>query len=50
MAVKKKQLFVIAGPNGAGKTTSAMKLLPDFLECEESTVFLQDFLNSNLSL
>jgi predicted ABC-type ATPase len=28
-------LFIIAGPNGAGKTTSAMKLLPEYLQCEE---------------
>lgn len=35
MIYKKPHLFVIAGPNGAGKTTSAMKLLPDFLQCEE---------------
>ncbi len=32
---KKPHLFIIGGPNGAGKTTSAMKLLPDFLQCEE---------------
>jgi predicted ABC-type ATPase len=35
MSHKKPHVFVIAGPNGAGKTTSAMKLLPDFLQCEE---------------
>lgn len=35
MTYKKKHLFIISGPNGAGKTTSAMKLLPDFLQCEE---------------
>ncbi len=29
------QLFILAGPNGAGKTTCAMKLLPDFLQCDE---------------
>ena len=29
------RLFIIAGPNSAGKTTSAMKLLPDYLHCEE---------------
>jgi predicted ABC-type ATPase len=29
------RLFIIAGPNGAGKTTSAVKLLPDYLHCEE---------------
>jgi len=29
------ELFMIGGPNGAGKTTSAMKLLPDYLKCEE---------------
>jgi predicted ABC-type ATPase len=31
----KPHLFIIAGPNGAGKTTGALKLLPDFLQCEE---------------
>jgi predicted ABC-type ATPase len=35
MTNKNPHLFIIAGPNGAGKTTSAMKLLPDFLQCEE---------------
>ena len=35
MIYKKPHLFIIAGPNGAGKTTSAIKLLPDFLQCEE---------------
>jgi predicted ABC-type ATPase len=35
MTRKKPYLFIIAGPNGAGKTTCAMKLLPDFLQCEE---------------
>jgi len=35
MTHKKPHLFIIGGPNGAGKTTSAMKLLPDFLQCEE---------------
>jgi predicted ABC-type ATPase len=33
--LKNPHLFIIAGPNGAGKTTSAMKLLPDLLQCEE---------------
>jgi predicted ABC-type ATPase len=28
-------LYIIAGPNGAGKTTVALKLLPDFLNCNE---------------
>jgi predicted ABC-type ATPase len=28
-------LYVIAGPNGAGKTTVALKLLPEFLNCNE---------------
>lgn len=35
MAGKTRHLFIIGGPNGAGKTTSALKLLPDFLHCEE---------------
>jgi predicted ABC-type ATPase len=35
MTIQRSHLFIIAGPNGAGKTTSAMKLLPDFLQCEE---------------
>jgi predicted ABC-type ATPase len=35
MTYKNPHLFIIGGPNGAGKTTSAMKLLPDFLQCEE---------------
>lgn len=28
-------LYIIAGPNGAGKTTVALKLLPEFLQCNE---------------
>lgn len=28
-------LYVIGGPNGAGKTTIALRLLPEFLGCEE---------------
>ncbi|MEJ7615797.1 MAG: zeta toxin family protein [Pyrinomonadaceae bacterium] len=28
-------LYVIGGANGAGKTTTAIKLLPDFLACNE---------------
>lgn len=35
MSTESPRLFIIAGPNGAGKTTSAMKLLPDYLNCEE---------------
>jgi predicted ABC-type ATPase len=35
MPHKTPHLFIIAGPNGAGKTTSAMKLLPEYLQCEE---------------
>ncbi|MBS4028735.1 MAG: zeta toxin family protein [Ignavibacteriales bacterium] len=30
-----QNLYVIAGPNGAGKTTVALRLLPDFLQCNE---------------
>jgi predicted ABC-type ATPase len=35
MKKKAPNLYIIAGPNGAGKTTSALKLLPDFLNCNE---------------
>jgi predicted ABC-type ATPase len=29
------RIFLIGGPNGAGKTSSAMRLLPDEIECRE---------------